>query len=138
MVKQNQPLLSFGDKLVLVEFSMAHPSFSLKNILFDMQMMGYQPVIAHPERYSYLKEYKRFYDELKDIGCLFQLNLLSLTNYYGKSPQDLAQYLIRKGYYDLIGSDLHHLRHLESMNNSSILPALRNLLDTGKIRNDQL
>jgi len=38
-----------------VEFSMAHPSMSLKDILFDMQMQGYQPIIAHPERYIYLE-----------------------------------------------------------------------------------
>src|SRR5215470_14433080 len=83
LLRKKEPLLSFGNKLVLTEFSMASPSFELKEILFEMQMQGYQPVIAHPERYTYLQQNKDFYDELKDTGCLFQLNILSLSGYYG-------------------------------------------------------
>jgi tyrosine-protein phosphatase YwqE len=101
-------------------------------------MSGYQPVLAHPERYIYLEHGRDFYDELKNIGCLFQLNLLSLGNYYGKSVHQLAEYLIKKNYYDLIGSDLHHVRHLDALNNPALLPALRKLLDSGKIRNAEL
>ena len=124
--------------MVLVEFSMAYPSHSLKDILFDMQMQNYQPVIAHPERYLYLDQNKGFYEELKDIGCLFQLNLLSLGGYYGKSPQELALYLIKKGHYDLIGTELHGFRHLEGLRNPAIIAPMLKLLESGKIRNSQL
>jgi protein-tyrosine phosphatase len=101
-------------------------------------MTGYQPVIAHPERYIYLEHAKEFYEELKDIGCLFQLNLLSLANFYGKSAHDLANYLIKKDYYDLVGSDLHSERHLEALRNPVALQTLRKLIDTGKIKNSTL
>ena len=138
LLKCKEPLLTISGNMVLVEFSMAHHPFSLKEILFDMQMSGYQPVLAHPERYIYLEHGRDFYDELKNIGCLFQLNLLSLGNYYGKSVHQLAEYLIKKNYYDLIGSDLHHVRHLDALNNPALLPALRKLLDSGKIRNAEL
>ncbi len=138
LVKMNEPLLTIGGNMVLVEFSLAHPSMSLKEILFDMQMQGYQPVIAHPERYIYLEHNKEFYEELKDIGCLFQLNILSLANGYGKSVQDLAMYLIKKGYYDLAGTDLHHFRHLEALNNSNITGHLTKLVNSGKLKNKEL
>ncbi|MEO7983379.1 MAG: CpsB/CapC family capsule biosynthesis tyrosine phosphatase [Bacteroidota bacterium] len=138
LVKNNTPLLPISGNMVLVEFSLAFPSHSLKDILFDMQMQNYQPVIAHPERYIYLERNKNFYEELKDIGCLFQLNLLSLSGYYGKSPQVLAEHLIKKGYYDLIGTDLHGFRHLEALQNPSILTPMMKLLDSGKIRNTEL
>jgi len=138
LVKNNEPLLTISGNMVLVEFSMVHPSMSLKDILFEMQMQGYQPVIAHPERYFYLEHSKEFYEELKDIGCLFQLNILSLSNYYGKSAQELAQYLIRKEYYELVGSDLHHIRHLEALNNTALATPLKKLIDSGKIRNREL
>jgi tyrosine-protein phosphatase YwqE len=138
LVKKNEPLLTVSGNMVLVEFSLAHPSMSLKDILFDMQMQGYQPVIAHPERYIYLEHNKEFYEELKDIGCLFQLNLLSLGGYYGKSVNELAQYLIKKGHYDLIGTDLHHARHLEALHNPAIATLLKKLIDSGKIRNKEL
>ena len=138
LVKSNEPLLTVSGKMVLVEFSMAHPSMSLKDILFDMQMQGYQPIIAHPERYIYLERNKEFYDELKDIGCLFQCNLLSLTGHYGKSQQELAQYLIKKRYYDLLGTDLHNRRHLDALHNKEMGTQLQKLMDTGKIINDLL
>lgn len=138
MVKNNTPLLTISGNMVLVEFSLAYPSHSLKDILFDMQMQNYLPVIAHPERYLYLEKNKDFYEELKDIGCLFQLNLLSLTGYYGKSAQELAQHLIKKGYYDLVGSDLHGVRHLEALQNPALMPPLLKLIETGKIRNATL
>src|SRR4030095_3259672 len=48
LLRQKEPLLSVGNRQVLVEFSMASQSFELKDILFEMQMQGYQPVIAHP------------------------------------------------------------------------------------------
>ena len=138
LLKNNEPLLTVSGKMVLVEFSLANPSMSLKEILFEMQMQGYVPIIAHPERYIYLDRNKEFYEELKDIGCLFQLNLLSLVNYYGKSVHELAQYLIKKNYYELVGTDLHHFRHIEALSNPAIGPVLQKLLESGKILNPEL
>lgn len=138
LLKEKKPLLTIHKNWVLSEFSLAYPSHSLKSILFEMQMQGYQPVIAHPERYIYLKDAKDFYDELKDIGCLFQLNLPSIGGYYGKSVQELAQYLIKKEYYDLIGTDLHNDRYLESLKNPALAVPLKKLCDSGKIRNLEL
>lgn len=138
LLRKNEPLLPISGKMVLVEFSLAFPSHSLKDILFQMQMQGYQPIIAHPERYIYLAKAKDFYDELKDLGCLFQLNILSLSQHYGKSVQELGQYLIKKGYYDLVGTDLHHFRHLEALKHPSISAVLKKMMDSGKIRNAEL
>lgn len=138
LLKNNEPLLTISGKMVLVEFSMALASMNLKDILFDLQMKGYQPVIAHPERYIYLDKNKEFYDELKDIGCMFQLNLLAAGGFYGKAPKELANYLMKKEYYDLIGTDLHHDRHLEALENPALAEPLAKLIATGKIRNSQL
>ena len=138
LLKKGAPLLTISKNLVLVEFSLAFPSHGLKEILFEMQMQNYQPVIAHPERYIYLEKNKEFYEELKDIGCLFQLNLLSLSGYYGKAPQLLAEHLIKKGYYDLIGTDLHGFRHIEALQNPTVNIHLVKLLESGKIKNQEL
>lgn len=138
LVKNNEPLLTVSGNKVLTEFSMAYPSHSLKDILFDMQMQGYQPIIAHPERYIYLEQNKDFYEELKDIGCLFQLNILSLGGYYGKTVQELANYLLKKGHYDLVGTDLHSFRHLEALQNPVLFAPLQKLIDSGKIVNQGL
>jgi len=138
LLKNKEPLLTISDNLVLSEFSLAFPSHSLKDIIFEMQMQGYQPVIAHPERYVYLQQQKTLYDELKEIGCLFQLNILSLTPHYGRSVHELAQYLIKKNYYDLVGTDLHHQRHLQALSDPSLQNQVKKLLEKGKIRNASL
>lgn len=139
LLAADEPLLTLKDKLVLVEFSFVSPPIDLKEKLFAMQIKGYQPVLAHPERYEYMSGKKNLFDELKSMGCLFQLNLLSLSGYYGKIPYELAHYLVTKGYFDFAGTDLHHLRHLQALRqNKKIMPVLSRLLDTGKLQNASL
>jgi protein-tyrosine phosphatase len=138
LLKKNEPLLTISGKMVLTEFSLAWKPHGIKDILFDMQMQGYQPVIAHPERYIYLQQNKEFYEELRDIGCLFQLNMLALTGHYGKSVQELANYLVKKNFYDLIGTDLHHAGHLGALHNPALAQQVQKLLQSGRVRNMDL
>jgi len=138
LLSTKQKLLTVADNMVLVEFSLANQPFNVKEILFEMTMQGYQPIIAHPERYIYFEQAKDFYDELKDSGYYFQLNINSLSGYYGKSAEKLAHYLLKKDYYNFLGSDLHHFRHIEALSNPIITSQLNKLLDAGKIMNPQL
>lgn len=138
LLANKEPLLKVSGNMVLTEFSMAFASFNIKDILFEMQMQGYQPVIAHPERYLYLQRNKEFYDELKDIGCLFQLNLLSVAGGYGRGVADLTTHLLKNGMYDLVGTDLHHAGHLEALEKYQAAPLLKEWLDTGKPLNYNL
>jgi protein-tyrosine phosphatase len=138
-IEKKEPLLTLKDKMVLVELSFAVPSINLKEILFNLQVDGYQPVMAHPERYLYFGANKAWYDELRSAGCMFQLNLLSFAGYYGRGPQELAQYLIKKKYVDFLGTDLHHERHLETIRSSAqIQQVTGKLLDSGLVRNASL
>jgi tyrosine-protein phosphatase YwqE len=139
LLEERTPLLTIHKNFVLVEFSFVNAPYDLKEKLFKLQLNGYQPVLAHPERYLYFKENKEYFDLLRDAGCLFQLNLLSLTSYYGKASTDLAHYLIKKNYIDFLGTDLHHTRHLEALRYSgSAMDTIHKLLDSGKIQNSTL
>lgn len=138
LLNKKEPLLTISGNKVLTEFSMAFPSMNSKSILFDMQMQGYQPIIAHPERYIYLQRNKEFYSELKDIGCLFQLNLLALSGHYGRSVKELAQYLLHKGFYDLVGTDLHNFDHLQALQHAEMTALLKKAIESGQIINREL
>lgn len=139
MLHNKAPLLTLKDKWVLVEFSFVSTPMNLKDKLFNLQINGYQPVLAHPERYLYFLQDRNWYDELKSAGCLFQLNILSLTGYYGKAPGELANYLIKKKYVDFLGTDLHHSRHLDALRTASpIMESIKALLDSGMILNPSL
>ncbi|GGB08389.1 tyrosine-protein phosphatase [Puia dinghuensis] len=134
-----EPFLTLKDNLILVELSFVVPAINLKEILFQLQLKGYQPVLAHPERYLYFGANKGWYDQLRDSGCLFQLNLLSFSGYYGREPQQLAEYLVKKNYVELLGTDLHHEKHLHMLETSTRLHSTVNrLMDTGLIRNPTL
>ena len=135
LLKEGGPFLTLRDNLVLVELSFAVPAINLKELLFDLQLRGYQPVLAHPERYLYFSANKTWYDQLKDAGCLFQLNLLSFRGHYGPESQQLAEWLVKKKYVDLVGTDMHHERHLELLHSPRIYKAVRQLLDAGVLRN---
>lgn len=128
-LKLKKPLLTLYQNYVLVEFSMVTAPYDLQRIFFDMQIQGYQPVLAHPERYVYLEHRKEVFDQLKDSGCLFQLNLLSLSGHYGRSVTELAHYLLDKGYYNLAGTDLHHPRHLTLLQKLAVSPVIDQLRD---------
>lgn len=131
------PLLTLGDNFVLVEFSMMTAPMDLQEVLFEMQMQNYQPVIAHPERYVYMNRRREFFDGLKSSGCLFQLNLMALGGYYGAGVHELAEHLLKKEYYDFAGTDLHHAKHLDALKK---IPAssIRKLQETGRIKNHLL
>lgn len=137
-LKKKAPLLPISGNHVLVEFSMITAPMDLQQVLFEMQIQGYQPVIAHPERYIYLANRKHFYDELKEAGCLFQLNLLALTGYYGKAVQELAEYLLKNNYYQFAGTDLHHERHLATLQKLASSPLYTRLRESGLMKNKTL
>ncbi len=69
------------------------------------------PVLAHPERYIYMSDSD--YDRLKSQGIFFQLNLFSLVGLYGRRARKVASELIKKGYYDYAGTDIHTIRILD-------------------------
>jgi len=137
-LKSKTRLLPISGRKILVEFSMLIPPIELKDVLFELQIQNYEPILAHPERYVYLEKQKGYFDILKDFGCFFQLNLLSLTGHYGPVVQSLAEFLIKKNYYDFIGSDVHHERHIEALKKMGTPAMLKKLKESGKIKNQLL
>jgi len=138
-LKNKESLLCVKDKTILVELSYAQKPDHLESVSFQLQIDGYIPILAHPERYPYYhKDYKNNYTYLKDLGFDFQLNLLSLTPYYGKEVQQIAQKLLSEGYYDYACTDLHHTRHLEALNTFFTKDSLIELFKNHKLRNEEL
>ena len=101
---------------LLVENSFLQEPWNIDQLLFDLKVRGYKPILAHPERYFYYYGSKRSrYDEIHGVGTLFQINLLSLAGYYGKDEKMIAEYLLEKGYVDFIGTDLHRHAHADAI-----------------------
>lgn len=100
---------------VLIEMSYAVESPNIKEVIFQLQTKGYSPILAHPERYPYY--YNRFslYENLIDAGADLQLNILSLSGYYGSDAKKVAEKLLDAAFITWVGTDLHHDRHLSAI-----------------------
>lgn len=119
---KREKLLCLKDNLVLIEISYLHPPIQLYDIIFELQVAGYKPVLAHPERYNFYHDRTlSHYKKLKKAGCLFQTNMLSATGYYGERVAKTADLLLKNNLIDFIGSDVHHVRHLDHMSKKIVL-----------------
>lgn len=108
-------LLLISEKYLLFETSYSHRPQQLEEVIFEIEAAGYIPMLAHPERYRYIKNPKEEYTALKELGVEFQVNLNSLNGQYGKSAQKNALYLSQNGFIDFLGSDTHNLKHVENL-----------------------
>ena len=115
LLRSGSPLLKVHDNIILTEQSYASPSDNLQEIAFEIMTNGYLPIMAHPERYFYYHNNYDAYDRLKDLGFLLQVNLLSLTGYYGKPVAKVAKFLFEEGMVDFVGTDMHHTKHLSTL-----------------------
>ena len=112
---ESDRLLPLPGRRLLVEFGFIAAPPNLHQLLFRLQTKGWRPVIAHPERYDYYHGDLAAFRKLRERGCRFQVNLLSLTGYYGGDVQRCAERLLRAGLVDYLGTDAHHQRHLERL-----------------------
>jgi len=129
---KSEKLLTIKDSYILIELSYFNPPINLKEILFDIQIAGYKPILAHPERYSFFHNNFNEYEKLKEAGCFFQLNLLSLSNYYGSYVRNQAKKLLKDNLIDFAGTDTHNIRHLnalETIKNPKIIRLIRPVLE---------
>ena len=110
-----KPLLTLTGELLLVEISFMSAPPQLPQWLFELAAQGYRPILAHPERYNYFHNQPEEYKIFKQRGCYLQVNLLSLTGYYGRHIQKTAEWLIENKLIDFIGTDLHHEKHLQAI-----------------------
>ena len=108
-----EELLPIGTKgnHLLVETSYFNPPMRLHETLRQIKSLGYHPLLAHPERYMYMDEEE--YIRLHQEGVKFQLNLPSICGGYGNTVKKRAQWLLKKGLYDVIGSDTHYEEGVE-------------------------
>ncbi len=118
---QQEKLLTLKDNFILIEMSYLNAPIQLYDFLFELQLKGYQLILAHPERYTYFHSNKKEFAKLKKAGCLFQLNLLATVGYYGKNASEIADYLLKEKLYDFVGSDFHHKNHVAAFQNKLII-----------------
>ncbi len=113
-------LMPISENYILVEMSYLQASLNFEESIKKLRDKGLFPIFAHPERYAYLRYDRGDYTRMKDLGMLFQLNLLSLSGYYGKDVHKKALALLDDNLIDFLGSDIHNENHLKHLTNIQI------------------
>lgn len=108
-------LIPFPQNYLLIENSFLQPYWKLEDMIFQLNLAGYKPILAHPERYTYYHSDFSIYDRLQSLGCKFQVNILSVAGCYGKETRRVAMHLLDKGYINFLATDVHHLRHTSAI-----------------------
>lgn len=126
-----------GNRL-LIEFSQLSKPLTLEENLFRIAVKGYQVILAHPERYSFFHHNPDDYNRLKDLKIEFQVNALSLIGHYGDRIKKTAEYLIKSKMIDFLGTDIHHLRHLQLLEMVPETKSYMKLIESGELKNNSL
>ncbi len=112
---ENPRFLQVAGKYVLVEFSLHQQMMGCDEMIFDLQMKGYDIILAHPERYPYLNVLGSRMEQLKNQGVFFQINALSLGGFYGEEPKRRAYQMLERGWVEFMGTDTHNTMYAQAL-----------------------
>lgn len=131
-------MLPFSNNYILFEMPFVSEPTNLGNVIFELQLAGYKPIMAHVERYPFwFNDFNKIID-LRDKGVLLQMNISSLTGTYGPPTKKTAEKLIDEKMVDVLGSDCHHLGHIELLKRACYLPYLEKAIKHCDLINQKL
>ncbi len=134
----NEKLLTISDNYVLFELSYINEPEGVNKLVYDMQMKGYKPILAHPERYPYWHNNIDKYEELSERGVYLQVNANSLAGHYGPPMKTVAEKLIARNLIRFIGTDCHKYEHLGVTQRISTNKHFEQLINSGLLLNGTL
>ena len=127
---ESEKLLTIGDNYLLFEISYINCPENIDDIIFKMQVQGYKPILAHPERYPFWYTNFDRYRAFRDQGVLLQMNINSLSGYYGYEAKKIGEKLVDNDMVDLVGTDCHHMKHIDGLKRGLKDKWLKKLMQT--------
>lgn len=137
-MESDKKFLAINDKYLLVEFSFNQSMMGMEELFFDLQMLGYEIILAHPERYSYFYTDSNLLTKFKEQGVYFQSNILSFGGFYGRDVMKRAYAYVEKGWIDFLGTDMHTLRYRDALENTCKKSKFQKMMRKYNFLNNQL
>jgi len=135
---KHYPIRTLPGNYVLLDITSLNSVRELKGLVFELRVRGYEPVIVQPENLPDLIRSMASIEYLRDLGCFFQVNLLSLVGHYGRRASSFAAKLLKAGYVDFLGSNVRNPRDLLLLQTFAVTPTIGTLLEQTKFRNGEL
>lgn len=132
------PIRALPGNYVLLDIANHDSVRKLKGPIFELRARGYEPVIVQPENLPELIRSIVAIEYLRDLGCFFQVNLLSLVGHYGRRASSFAAKLLKAGYADFLGSNVRNPNDLLLLQTFAVTPTIGTLLEQTKFKNGEL
>ena len=130
--------LKMNDHYLLIEFNFNQAFLGVSELVFELQKMGHDVILAHPERYLYFHEHPEIPKILKDQGVFFQSNINSFGGFYGKSTLTESYKYVANGWTDFLGTDIHNRTYLEALVKTCQDKKFRKMLDNNEFLNNTI
>lgn len=108
LIKEKKASTLANSRYVLFELPMSSKVTYLEEMIFEIKANGMIPILAHPERYSYVQKDPNFIGSLIKQGVLMQSNFASITDYYGKSAKNTLKTLLKANMIHFLAVDAHN------------------------------
>ena len=108
LLEKDEILTLNNSKYLLFEFPLNNKANHTREVLFELIGKGYIPVLAHPERYAFLKKNPDEVLKYLELGVLLQGNYKSFYGEYGLAAKRTFKKYLKNGWYTFLGSDIHH------------------------------
>lgn len=96
-----------NSRYILFELAFSNKMLNLGQLIYEIKANGYIPILAHPERYSYIQENPKSLTEIINYGVFIQCNYGSFIGQYGKAAKRTAEILLENHMVHFLGSDTH-------------------------------
>lgn len=123
-----------NSKYLLIELPMNNEISNLYDIIFNLLSNNIIPIIAHPERYTYIQKNIKIAEQLVEKGVLLQLNYGSIIGYYGSSAKKTAKKLLKNNLVSLLGTDIHHPNSKIYNNMNIIIKKIKKITNEDNIK----
>ena len=107
LIKDKKASTINNTRYLLFELPMNTKPLFVKELVYELIQNGYRPIIAHPERYSYVQDEINYVRELANLGNLFQANYGSVLGMYGNDAKKTLKKLLKDDLISFLGSDVH-------------------------------
>ena len=122
-------------KYLLFELPLNYEFNGIEDLIFNLRCKKIIPIIAHPERYSFLKKNPKLIEDLIDAGALFQSNIGSFLGTYGREAKDTVMLFLKHNMITFISSDVHRRNNNFYKKLNELKEILKKYIDEEEINN---
>lgn len=112
LLQEKQASTINNSRYVLFEFPINAQPLNIEEVIYSLLEYKYVPILAHPERYTFLQKNPNMIYQMANDGILMQCNYGSIIGQYGKKAQIIMEKMLENNLVNFLGSDAHRTKSI--------------------------